>query len=70
MIVVRFTLATRPLEITVNCTGPLANPSASVTIAVIRKALHAWIDKLTPDELHKYTVITEAAILADVEDPK
>lgn len=67
-IVVRFTLATRPLEITINCTGPLASPSASVTIAVIRKALHAWIDRLTPDELHAYTVITEAAYLADVSE--
>lgn len=58
----------RLLDVTVDCTGPLVDPSKSVTAAVVRRALHAYVDSLDTHNLRITATVTKAAQLAHVED--
>lgn len=68
MIVVQFQLSAA-LDVTIDLKSSLAEPGKSVTISVIRQALHRWIDTLTTEQLRNYTQITKSAMLADIAEP-
>lgn len=59
----------RVLDVTVDVTGPLADPAQSVTAAVVRRALHAYVDSLDTANLRITAKVTQPAQLADVQDP-